>query len=302
MKKLSILIAAVVLSVSSVGAQSLKVSTGGSSGTYSKMFKELSGVCINQIPMAEMNSSGSMQNIDRIIGNEANAGFTQTDVMFYRARTEDLSNVKTLVSLHPEEVHLVALTSSKQSEGGTLGFGAKQVQLNSVSDLAGRTVVAAGGSYITAQVIRLQTEINFNVLEVASAELALKAVQDGSAHAAVLVGGAPLPVVAQLDKTFKLLSFSEASMAKLKNVYRPAKLNYSKMGAAGVSTIATDALFVTKEYKTAKYVEGLAKLRQCFTSNVAEMGETIGNHPSWSKIDPKSPGKWAYMELPVFKK
>lgn len=39
MKKLSILIAAVVLSVGSVGAQSLKVSTGGSSGSLFKRHK-----------------------------------------------------------------------------------------------------------------------------------------------------------------------------------------------------------------------------------------------------------------------
>jgi TRAP-type uncharacterized transport system substrate-binding protein len=283
-------------------AQALKVSTGGSSGNYSRVFKELSSICMNQIQMTEMNSSGSTQNIDRLAGNEVNAAFVQTDVLFYRGRTEDLGNVKTLVALFPEEVHVVSLTQSNIKEGGTLGFGAKSVQLNTVNDLVGRTVVAAGGSYITAQVIRLQTEIAFNVVEAPSAEAALKAVADGTAHAAILVGGTPLGQIANLDKSFKLLSFPEATSAKLKNVYMPSKLNYSKMGAAGVPTVATSTIFVTREYKTAKFIDSLAKLRACINSSLPELQETTGFSPVWQKVDPSNKGKWAYYDLPVAKK
>lgn len=296
MKKLITSIVMVLLAATA-SAQALKVTTGGSGGTYSRTFKEMSGICSQQLPLAEVNSSGSTQNIDRLVGNEVNGAFVQTDVLFYRSRTEDLSNVKTLVALYPEEVHMVALTVSKDKEGGTLGFGAKTVQLNSVNDLAGRVVVAAGGSYITAQVIRLQTEINFTVVEVASAEAALKAVADGTAHSALLVGGTPLPQISNLDKNFKLLSFPEATMAKLKNVYKPSKLNYSKMGAAGVPTISTDALFVTREYKTQKFVDGLTKLRTCIVSSLSELQETTGMSPAWQKVVAENTGKWAYMTL-----
>jgi len=283
-------------------SQALKVSTGGSTGTYSRTFKEMSGICSQQLPIAEVNSSGSVQNIDRLTGNEVNGAFVQTDVLFFRSRTEDLSNVKTLLALYPEEVHVIGLAVSGIKEGGTMGFGAKNVQLNSVNDLVGRTVVAAGGSYITAQVIRLQTEIDFKIIEVASADDALKAVSSGTAHAAVLVGGAPLPNVSALDKNFKMLSFPEATVAKLKNVYRPSKLNYSKMGAAGVATVATDALFVTRTYTTPKFVDGLSKLRGCIIGNLAELQETTGMSPAWQKMDPTNKGKWAYMDLPVAKK
>lgn len=284
--------AALVSEVAS--AQTLKISTGGPGATYSRMVKELSNVCSTQIPLIEMNSSGSTQNIDRLTGNEVNAAIVQTDVLFYRAQNEDLKDIKTLVSFHPEEIHLVTLTESKEKSGGTLGFGAKTVELNTVGDLAGRVVAAAGGSYVTAQVIRLQTEINFTVLEVANAEEALKAVSMGKASAALLVGGQPLGQVAALDRNFKLMNFPEAVVAKLKNVYSPAKLNYSKINAKGVSTISTNALFVVRNYKSPKFVEGINKLRECIVTNVPEMAETTGLHAAWSKVDLNNQGKWAY--------
>ena len=279
-------------------AQALKVSTGGPAGTYSKMFKEASNVCSTQIPLAEFNSSGSNQNIDRLIGNEVNGAFVQSDVLFYRSRNEDFSAIKTLITLHPEEVHVVALSVSKHKEGGLVGIGGKTVELNTINDLAGRRLVAAGGAFTTANVIRLQTEIPFQIEEVATVELALAAVADGRAHAALLVGGAPVGQVAALDRAYKLLAFPEATAAKLKNVYRPAKLNYSKMGAAGVQSVSTDSLFVTREYKTTKFVEGLSKLRTCLLTNISELSETTGTHAAWSKVDITNTGKWPYYSLP----
>lgn len=296
MKKLA-LISILALSTFGVAAQSLKVSTGGSSGTYSKMTKEIMSVCSSQIPITEVNSSGSVQNLDRIIGNETNSGFTQTDVLFYRSRTEDLSNIKTLVALNPEDVHVVALAQSKEMVGGTLGFGAKPVQINSVNDLGGKIVVAAGGSFVTAQVIRLQTEIPFQVAEMQSVEAALAAVASGQAAAAILVGGSPLGQVANLDRNYKLLSFPDVTVAKLKNVYTKSRLSYSKMGAAGVQSVSTDSLFVSRNYKSPKFIEGMSKLRTCILENIDTLAETQGNHPAWSKVDANNKGKWAWAEF-----
>ena len=301
MKKFFTLIAILALSFVAQ-AQSLKIATGGAKGTYAQMFKELSTACVNTIQMNEVASTGSSQNIDMAIGNKVNGFWTQMDVLKFRSNTENLTNFKTLVAMHPEEVHIVALRESKVKEGGTLGFGKKTAQFNTINDLAGRTVVAAGGSYITAQVIRLQTEINFNVLEVANNDAALKAVIDGTAEAAILVGGAPYPVIESLNKGFKLLSIPEATTVKLKNVYKPATVSYANVGAAGVTTIATDALFVVREYKTPEMVSKLAALRSCINSNVGVISETLGSHPSWSKVDIENQGKWAYMQLPSGKK
>ena len=301
MKKLLIMIAITLCSLGSY-SETLKIGTGSPSQTYSRLTKELGTACMNDIQLQETNTSGSMQNIDKLTGNELQAAMVQTDVLKYRGNTEDLSNIKTLVTLHPEQVHLVALAAPNIKEGGTLGFGAKQVVFNTISDLAGRTVVASGGSYITAQVIRLQTEISFNVVEVQNGKEAIDAVNNGIAAAALFVGGAPLDNLKQLNKAHKLLSFPDPVVAKLKNVYKPGVLNYSNMGSMGVNTVSTEAILVTREFKTPAMVSSLAKFRACFNSKVPELAETTGTHPMWSKIVVGAEAKWPMMVLPVVKK
>lgn len=302
MKKAILALALFCVAAIAAHAQQLKVATGGTKGTYAAMFKELNSVCATDVPMIETNTTGSMQNIDLLTGNQVNAVFTQTDVLYFRARTEDLGNVKTLLTLHPEEVHLVALvnTGIEKDGAGIMGKFQKQpVAFNTVNDLAGYKVGAAGGSYITAQVIRLQSEIPFEAVQYEDNDKLLAALNAKQIQAALLVGGSPLGNVAALGPTHKLLSFPEAVQGKLKGVYRPARLNYNKMNAAGVQTVATDALFVTREYKTPKMVGALAAFRECALPKIEELKETTGSHPKWQSVDTGNKGKWAWYDLPA---
>lgn len=303
MKRIWILVAALMSMVFSSAAfaqQQLKVSTGSAGWTYSRMFNEFKEFCGTQIPLIEMPSTGSVQNMDRIIGNDANGAIVQTDVLFYRARNEDLSNIKTLFALHSEEVHLATPVVSPIKAGGVMGVGAKPVQFQDVTSLAGQVVAAWGGGYITAQVIRLQTEIPFQVAEVANFEEAQKLVQSGQAAALLAVGGQPVGEIAKLDRGWKLLSFPEQVAVKLKSVYVPAKLNYSNLGqnGQGVQTVATEALFITRAYKTPKYTESLGALRACFYRHADDLAEKTGTHKKWANVSTENHGKWAYYDLP----
>lgn len=159
--KITLACAIAVATISASAQTQLKVATGAATGNYSRMFKEFAGVCKDQIMQIEVPSKGSVDNMDKLLGNEVNAAIVQTDVLFFRARNEDLGGVKTLFSLYPEEIHVISPAVSPIKAGGVMGVGAKPIQLNNVSDLAGRSVAAWGGSIVTAQVIRLQSEINF---------------------------------------------------------------------------------------------------------------------------------------------
>lgn len=300
-KKLLIASAILTMSATALSQTQLKVATGGPTGTYHRMFIEFQQACKDQIMQIEVPSKGSVDNMDKLLGNEVNAAIVQTDVLFYRARNEDLGGIKTLFSLYPEEVHVITASVSPIQEGGTMGFGKKSVVFNTVNDLSGRSVAAWGGSIVTAQVIRLQSEINFSVIEVADFKAAKAALDAGQVAAIVMVGGQPMDDVKSLNNAYKLLNFSEATMGKLKSVYVPAKLNYSGMGqgGSGVQSIATESLYVTRAYKTAKYVESLGALRGCFKTQVAELQETTGMHKKWSAVNPDNTGKWSYYELPT---
>lgn len=301
MKKL-ISIIAIALASTIAHAQALKVSTGSATGTYSRMTKEIQGVCNKDVLTVEVNSSGSNENIDRMLGNEVQLIWTQTDALFWRSRTEDLSDVKTLVAFHPEQVHVVA-TAATFKVGGTMGFGGSQVSLNTISDLAGRRVVAAGGSYTTANIIRLQSEIGYKLDEVANDAAALEELKSGKAAAAIFVGGAPLKTLDVLDRNFKLLSIPDDVATKLKNVYKSdAKagvLNYNKLGSTGVKTVYTEAILATRKYSSSKMTSDLSKLRKCILANInsREFAETTGTHPAWQKVDGSNQGKWPWYEI-----
>lgn len=302
--KIALISAVLAFSTGAFAQTQLKVATGSPTGTYHRMFTEFQNVCKNEIMQIEVPSTGAVDNMDKLLGNEVNAAIVQTDVLFYRARNEDLSNVKTLFSLYPEEVHVITPSVSPIKTEGALGIsmlGSKPLQFKSVNDLAGQAVAAWGGSIVTAQVIRLQSEINFSVVEVPNFKAAMAALNAGKVAAVLMVGGQPMDDIKALTNAYKLLPFPEATIGKLKSVYIPAKLNYSGMGqnGSGVQSIATESLFVTYTYKTPKMVESLAALRGCFTDSLPALQETTGTHKKWKSVNPDTQGKWSYYTLPT---
>ncbi len=294
--------AAAILSFAAAGAaqaQQLKVATGGAKGTYSQMFKEINGVCQNALVLSEQNTSGSVENVDLLVGNKINAAIVQTDVLKYRAQNEQqiASNVKTLIALHPEEVHIVTRADGRREGGWGLGgikFGGTQVVLRDFQDLKGRSVAAVGGSIITAKVLAGNSGVPFDVIETyPNNDAALKALQESKIDAVVMVMGAPATAIQALDQNYKLLPVSGAPAEKLSSIYNTTKLTYNNLSdSSGVPALSVQALFVTRDYKTPAMVEGLHALRDCVTSKLDELKETVGTHPKWQQVDANSTGKW----------
>lgn len=299
MKKL-LAFALTLLAAASVFAQQLQVSTGAAKGsTYTDMFATMGKYCGSQMALVPVPSSGSVENLDRLMSNVVNAAFVQSDMLFMRAMTEDLGGIKTLLALHPETVHFVAPSRSGLKTGGVLGVGGQEVVLQDIGQLAGLRVGAAGGSVVTAKVVKLQSDISYQLTEYGDSAQLLKALADGEINAAVIVGGAPLGSVANLPSGYKLLAVPPAVAEKLKNVYKPIRANYRNLGAAGVPTISTDALLVARSYKTPKMVDALGGFRQCVLANLDDIKETTGTHPAWQQVKADNRGLWPWYDLPA---
>lgn len=289
-------------------ATSLKVATGSAAGTYHQMFTELSGQCSDTVTLNENISKGSLDNLAQIIGNKVNAAIIQEDILFLKKRSESvLGNYRTLFVLHPEEVHFISLTAGKVViEKEYMGLRNKQVQLpplNNISELAGKTVASWGGSVVTAQIVQLQTGINYTVQEVSGEDAGIAALRSGQVDAIIAVGGAQLPWVEQkLDKTFKLLEVPESAASRMKDVYQKASLSYPNLGASGVPTIATSAVFITRQYKTPEYVKALSGLRSCLFKSLDYLKEKDGMHPKWQFVkgveDEGYKGTFTWFDLP----
>lgn len=300
MKSKFIALAAFALvTATAVQAEQIKVATGGPKGTYHALYSNIAADCGQHMAMIEVPTSGSLENLDKLTGHQVSVAFMQTDVLFASAQGRDLGNIKTLVALHNEDVHVVALAHSGLKTGGTLGFGAKDVVFNTVEDLNGMKIAAPGGALITAQLIKLQGQVNWNIVPVATTDAAMKALESGQVQAVIMVGGQPLGDVKVLGPQFKLLGFKPATVDLLKTVYVSDKLSYPKLSMSAIPTIATEALLVTRTYNTQEKLSMLSDFRQCILNHVPEWQDADGAHPAWSQVNVNNHGKWQYYDLPV---
>lgn len=301
MKNLYKLVGMVVFAIASFGvmADQVKVSTGSNKGTYHALFTDIAGKCGEQMALVEMNSSGSAENLANLTGKKAGLAFTQTDALFALAQGQDLGAVKTLVAFNKESVHVVTLVNTGLKAGGTMGFGAKPVVFNNAEDLANMNVAAAGGSMITAQLVKSQGQIPWNVVPAKDNDEALGMLKSGQVQAVVMVGGQPLGNVVALGQEYKLVGFKPGTVELLKTIYVGDKLSYPKLSATAVSTIATEALLVTRTYNTPDKLKMLGDFRSCVLKNVPEWQDADGSHPAWAQVDVNNHGKWQYYDLPA---
>ena len=282
----------------SAQAQQFKVATGGETGTYATMFRELKAVCKGDLNLVEVGTSGSVENVDLLMGNQVNAGLVQQDVLFFRSRNEDMAMLKTLVTLHYEEVHLLTRADGKvEGQKKILGFTwdkGQTVILNNFSELAGRSVAAVGGSVWTAKALTQNSGVAFSVVEAKSNPEALELLRNSQVDAVVMVMGAGAPIMKELGQEFKLLPITDMPLEMLtKNIYEPAKLTYTNLSHSnGVSTVKVQSLFITRDYKTEQMKNGLLGLRECINKNAPAISEQTGTHAKWQEVRADNKGKW----------
>lgn len=288
-------------------AEDFKVATGGPKGTYTQFLKEISKYCSSSdgLTLVNVETSGSVENLQLLLDNQVNAAFVQEDVLFFKDKTDNIQNqVKTLMALYPEEVHILTLSDPiKQTQEGK-HFWSKdtttEISLNTLDDLANRQVGASGGSFITEQLIRLQAEIPFQVKEYPNNDALFKAVQTREVAAGIFVGGQPYPLIGgdpaskkpALGPEWKLLSLQPQTADKLKSIYKLARLKYPKMTASSINSVSTDSLLVTANYQTPRMVSMLKQLHDCIQSHLADFKETTGFHAKWRQVDPDNKGRW----------
>lgn len=295
---------ATVVSMTVLHAQQtrLLVAASSSSGTYKAMLAEIKDVCqtdnfiIDEAPA----KGGAVENLESLVNNQVSAAFLHSDVIYSAAMSDpNYRNLKTLVALYPEEIHVLVLRNSLAKAGGVGGYFAKTIEFTSLSDLAGLPVGAAGGGVITARLLTGSGEGKFTVVPYDSGKEVIDALTAGQIHAAIFVGGAPLPNLLTLKaEQFKLIPIGDAIASRLAAVYRPATISYSNLKSTNIRTLAPQALIVTRKYTTPKMIEPQRQFRECFYKNLEELKETPGKHPKWQLVDPTDHGVWEWYDIP----
>lgn len=277
----------------------LTLMAGAPSGSsYTDFARQATQAC-QTTSVQVLPGTGSLGNLEALNENRTHLGFTQLDALALYGKVMDLSNVKVLVPVFPEALHFVTRTDFGKKEGGFAGVGGKTVVLSDVASLKGRVVGAAGGSFVTLQVLQ-QLGLGARVIENRSgASDVLAKISSGEYDAGLLVGAAPLSALSGLQPEtqakFKLLPVPPAMAESFKRVYTAqTAVAYRHMGqgATPVPTVAVMAAIVTQNYGPGKVREDILAFRDCVLNSAPSMVTTVGSHPAWREVKPGRPTAW----------
>jgi TRAP-type uncharacterized transport system substrate-binding protein len=301
MKKIFLIAAVFAFSAAAQIAKPFKVAQGAVTGTYPEAFKELAGACSTEsLPLEPAFPDGKgdgATNLEALVNSKAQAAFVRNDIIFWQGQNGQLSNVKTLFTLWPEAVHIVALANSKTVVGKNWHSGGTPKTFNTINDLNGYKLGATGSNQITANVLKSQTGIQFDVVPYSKGEAAIQALTNGEVEAIIFTAGKPLPILEKLDSNYKLLAIPQEIASRVGAVYRPTTLTYSNLANAfNVPTVEGDSIFVSKVFNTASKIQQLSELRSCFFKRLAELKDE--GSPRWQSVDEANRGKWPWYDLP----
>lgn len=285
--------------------EELTIAGGGGAkqgSVYSSVLATLDTRCsTDAMKLREVNTSGGVQNLSLLRTGKVKAGILPNDLLF-AAKLENptsVSNLKVVIPLHNEDVHLFARDDTKM-EGGFQVFGKNvggtAVTFNRPEDLKGRVVGAVGGSAVTARVLSELLDIGFTVKNYEDNKSLVVALTNKEIDAGLVVAGSPSPVVESL-RGFKLLPLRGNSNTAA--VYSATKIQYEHMGNnRAVDTLSTQALLVARPFRGQDALNQLAALRSCFLKNLDAIADADGSHPVWSTMDPTVTPKWDLYVLP----
>lgn len=272
----------------------LDVATSPKGSTASEMFRDLGRVCTNASFLRQRQTSGSVENLDLLLGNQVSLAFVQLDVLKARDQIDHdprAGELRMLLPLNFDEMHLIA----KRAVIKKNIFGKQTVVgVTKWSDLKGKTLGAWGGSVVTANVLKAKSSVPVNILEFKTREDTLNALNSGQVDAVLSVVGQPADWVKALDATkFSLLPL-DVPAAAVNGFYRPATLRYAQLGN-GVPTYSVQRILVTRNFRTPERHDALLKYQQCALGKLTVLQETEGFHPKWSDVTFKE------SDWPVFK-
>lgn len=289
LKKLLAVLPLALMLFSPLSAQELEknIMTGGPTGTYIKIGRDIAGLgkaCGQTLNVVE--SAGSLENFSGV-RNRRNTqfGIVQNDVLEYlktfEANDADIQQavrgVRIMFPLYNEEVHVLARTDIK-----------------SMADLAGRKVavgVKDSGTYLTAS---LMLDI-LRVRDVQKVEVnpdkALPQLQSGEIDAFFYVAGAPASLFEGegIDGAkFHLVPITEAPLLA---TYIPARIDAGTYGfqKEPVDVVAVKAVLMTFDYDKKRNAyhrescKAVADFSNYIISNLDKLQAT--GHPKWKTVD-----------------
>lgn len=258
---------------------SLGIVTGGSSGTYIKIGKDISALLQrHNIELDVHESRGSLDNIKDIYkAPHAQMGIVQSDVLAFIASSDDkkmkryASKIRMMYPLYNEEIHILATNSIREFD-----------------DLEGKRVAigtTGSGTFLTSRVI-FTSLAKLDIEEVyQSGSDALNALKKREIDAMVYVAGLPVALFRDsVDKEdeLHLIPLTEKTIYEGYRTRSTIPQSTYEFLDEDVDTVAVKAVLTTFAYKR-KNCEMLADIGNIIESNHDWLLQH--GHPKWKGVD-----------------
>jgi len=267
------------------GKTTLKMATGGTTGTYYAFSGAISQVLsekIDNLTFDIQSTGASKANIYLIADKEADIGIVQNDVMYYAYNGIDLFDgeaVKGFSAMAGCYAEVVQIVSKKS--------------INSIEDLKGKRVsvgdVGSGCEFNARQILEVYG-MTFDDIEVHNLSFndSATALKDDKIDAFFCVAGAPTTAIVELatSNDIKLLEVDDEHADKLIEVY-PFYTKYKVPGGsykgidADAQTVAVVATYIVSDDLDEDLVY---KMTKALFENADEIAKA---HPKGAELDPE---------------
>lgn len=290
-------------SVSLFGADELRVATGAKGKGYSKFFGELNQVCGKDVTLIEVESKGSLDNVDKLTTNEADIGFVQLDTMYQMQNSDDqVKKLRAVASLHSNMLHIITLTAGvpmtvKNTDKSSFEMWKsdtvqKRFRITKFSQLKGMRVGLVGTSQIMVRKLDSMINFKFQPIDYNTDADAIAALKAGKISAMFTVAAFPHGIVGKFTQNDGL-SLVQYDLNPAMP-YEISKKSYTKMNAYGVSFLSSRNMLMSRSFSGDKS-KTVQKLKQCIAKNLNTFKDDYS--PAWSEIESLN----TYYNLPQSK-
>jgi len=270
MKKILLVL---VLSLFAQAASAFTIATGPSDGSYFQIAQDIKNVAGKDgIDLQVVPTKGSVENIELLATGKTDLAIVQldalrfvTDVLKQKEGLNLLDNIKVIMNLYPEEIHVLSSNKDIQSfyqlDGKRISVGTE-----------------GGGTAITAAVLLAFYDIKATV-SFETFDDAMKKLEQGNLDAVMFVGGAPVPFISKLSGKVHFLRLP--ANPALDQIYSRTILGKSQYpwSAAETETYAVPASIMGLEKRDANYVAQMQNLVLAILNSADQLRAT--GHPKW---------------------
>jgi TRAP transporter TAXI family solute receptor len=258
------------------GVAQLRVASGIEGEIYHQFARDIKNN--TDVELSIQNTRGSLENFEIIRNDKADLAFTQMDVLMYeQLRYPSINDyLKLFFPLYAEEIHIV----SRNTPSITNFYDLKDKRVAVGAELS--------GTYITAQFLKMKTEIRWTDVFL-PADSALSALINDSIDALILVSAAP-------SNLLKSISAQQRGLIKLIPIYdkRLDDIYQSQVIASGtyawqpadVQTYTVRSLLLVN---TRGLNEEKQKAVDIVLGDIRDNLKTIQrnklSHPKWKQVD-----------------